>query len=146
MTTLSTSQQIIRFNTLLNKLGLQDMKRDIIAGATNGRTESTRAMTNDEINQLIERLNGANDMKVEYDDEKSQKKRRRILSICHQLPLHLGFTRWDGVKSKRVVDLDKLDSFLESRGKYKKGLQRHSNTELSHVIVQFEGMLKSYIK
>ncbi len=77
---------------------------------------------------------------------KGNNKRRRIMSICYQLPLVKGFTRFDDNTCKRVVNFEKLDEFLCGKHSiYKKPLNYHTPEELSKVIIQFENMLKGYI-
>lgn len=128
---------------MLSKLKLTGSKRDLIYSETEGRTEHTLEMTDRELWQLIERLKNM----TSNEFERGNRKRRRILAICHQLPPELGFTRWDEAKGKRVVDMKRLDSFLcGKKSIYKKSLNQHSPAELSRVIVQFENMLKGYLK
>ena len=138
-----TSDQIKKFNTLLSKCRVSDMKRDMIHAATNGRTDRTKEMSYKELNSVIEHLFTLQPKSKYYG---GNKKRRRILSICHQLPFHLGFTIWSDEKQRRVVDMKRLDEFLKEKGHYKKALNYHTPEELSGVIVQFENMLKTYLK
>ncbi len=139
-----TKKNIIRFNTMLGKLKLTDAKRDLIYGATGGRSEHTLDMTDKELLLLLETLK-----KMTPDSEfaRGNKKRRRILSICHQLPPEKGFTKWDETKGGRIVDMKHLDMFLcGQKSIYHKPLNHHTPAELSHVIVQFENILKGYLK
>lgn len=137
------TQQIIRLNALLGQLNITDMKRDLITQATGGRTDRTKLMTGYEIEALIVHLS---EKLPETGFRAANKKRRRVLSLCHQLPEHLGFTHWDETKQSRTVDMDRLNNWLLERGKYKKKLNHHAPLELSSVIVQFENMLKGYLK
>jgi hypothetical protein len=74
-------------------------------------------------------------------------KRRQILSICHQLPTDLMFTEFSPAKGKRVIDMYNLDQFLcGDKSIYKKPLNFHTPEELSKVIIQFENMLKGYLR
>jgi len=136
--------QIIQFNTLLGALKIKDMKRQLIAEATNGRTDHTKEMTADELQALNRHLQQKqNDLTYAA----GQKQRRRIMALCHQLPEHLGFTEIDSHSGERHINLQKLDDFLKGpKSIYKKRLKYHTPPELSRVIVQFENMLKGYLK
>lgn len=74
-------------------------------------------------------------------------KRKAILSLCYQLPSEMGLVGWDDVKQRQVVNMAKLNAFLcGPKSIYKKKLNYHTPEELSKVIVQFENMLKGYMK
>ena len=60
---------------------------------------------------------------------------------------HKGFTKWDEATEKRVVDFTRLDEILCGPSSiYKKKLNYHTSDQLSRIIVQFENMLKGYLK
>lgn len=81
------------------------------------------------------------------DFEAGQAKRRRIMSLCYQLPIDRGFTKFDTELRRRVVDMDRLNEFLQGKHSiFKKKLNYHTSPELSKVIIQFENMLKGYMK
>ncbi|MFK5855398.1 MAG: hypothetical protein QM503_04645 [Bacteroidota bacterium] len=119
------------------------MKRDIISEATDGRTNRTLQMSKSELALVIKNL-------YEQQNKTSFKagntKRRRILSLCHQLPPHLAFSYWSEPKQKRLVDMDMLNNWLVVKGPGSTKLNNHTPLELSKVIVQFENMLKGYLK
>lgn len=77
---------------------------------------------------------------------KGDKKRKRILSLCYQLPTSMDITQFNPHTGKRFVNMVLLDMWLVEKGPFKKPLNHHTVKELSHVIVQFENMLKSYLK
>jgi hypothetical protein len=137
-------KQVIRFNTLLNRLNLADMKRDLIAETTGGRTEHTLDMSRRELQQLIDRLAS---FQNNLSFREGNKKRRRIISLAYQLPPEMCLTRWDEKKGGLSIDMEALDAFLCGKHSiYKKRLNEHTSHELSRVIVQFENMLKSYLQ
>lgn len=137
--------EIIRFNTILHKLNLTDMKRDYIFEATQGRTSRTKEMYPEELRNLNRQLTSV--MQSHESFTAGNVKRKRILSICYQLPDRLGFTKFDHQDNKTIVDLERLNQFLTGpKSIYKKKLNYHTPEELSHVIVQFENMLKGYLK
>lgn len=74
-------------------------------------------------------------------------KRRLILSLCHQMPIERGFTKFNPATCRREVDFNRLNEFLTgSYSIYKKKLNYHTPEELSKVIIQFENILKGYLK
>jgi hypothetical protein len=77
---------------------------------------------------------------------KGDKKRKRILSLCHQLPVSMELTFLNPHTGKRFVNMVLLDMWLCEHGPFKKPLNNHTVKELSHVIVQFENILQSYLK
>jgi len=140
-----TKQQIKQFNTLLSKLEMSRLKRQIISFATDGRTDHTKQMSKTELDDVISNLYDIqNQGKTSF--KAGQRQRRRIIALVHQLPPKLLFTYWSEEKQKRLVDMDKLNNWLIEKGKYKKPLNDHTPAELSPVIVQFENMLKGYLK
>jgi hypothetical protein len=133
---------IIQFNTIITHLKITEMKRDLIFEGTNGRTDRTKKMTNTELKGVIA---GLNLMQSHSDFKAGNRKRRRILSLCHQFPPHLDFTYWDTEKECRMVNMERLNTWLVEKGKYNKKLNYHTPLELSKVIVQFENILKGYL-
>lgn len=140
-----TKEQIKQFNTLLSKLKMERLKRQIISHATDGRTDHTKQMSKTELDDVISDLYDIKDQgKTSF--KAGQRQRRRIIALVHQLPPKLMFTYWSEEKGKRLVDMDKLNNWLIEKGKYHKPLNDHTPAELSPVIVQFENMLKGYLK
>lgn len=73
-------------------------------------------------------------------------KRKRIMSLCYQLPESLGFVYLNTNEGKHSINMKRLDDWLTVKGPFNKPLNYHTQKELSHVIVQFENMLKGYLK
>lgn len=74
------------------------------------------------------------------------KQRKAIFSLCYQLPYKFGFTRFDEIQKRRIVDIDHLNEFLTGpHSIYKKKLNYHTPEELSKVIFQFQHLLNTYI-
>ncbi len=145
-----TISQMRRFYGQLRELGLdEEMKHELISQLSSGRTTSVKQLSFDEmremVNHLENRINSLNRQSYCCYMAGNQQ-RRRIMSICHQLPPELGFTRWDEKEGCRVVDMHHLNSFLTGpKSIFKKKLNYHTPSELSKVIVQFENMLSGYL-
>jgi len=143
-----TTNQIRRIYGILGRLGIRNMKEQMVMEASQGRTASIKELSHLEAVELIRHLSNleAEQNQAEGNADKANKQRRRILSICYQMPPEKGFVKYDASAGKHTVDLERLDKFLCSpRSIYKKPLQKHSTKELSRVIVQMEGMLKGYL-
>ena len=147
-----TKAEIRQIYGIMGRLGIRDMKDDIVLGASEGRTSSMRELTREEAVALAASLRShqaasLRSQSQDSDEHPGENKRRRILSICYQLPSHLGFTRYDAQKQRHVIDTVRLNGFLCSpKSIFKKPLNRHTSKELSKVITQFENMLKGYLK
>lgn len=141
-----TTGQNRRLHSLLQRRGLMEEKANLVLHYTDGRTEHSSELLYNEAIQIIRALDKDNiPASAIYKDGDSQ--RKRILSICYQLPVELGFTRWSMVRGKRMVDMDRLNRFLTGpKSIYKKELMSHTPRELTKVIVQFENMLNGYYK
>lgn len=157
-----TKHEIREIYAIMGNLGIREMKEDVVLGASDGRTSSMRELTRGEAVALAASLRShqaASALRASQSQaaaqaprraeslQQGENKRRRILSICYQLPSHLGFTRYDAQKQRHVIDTGRLNDFLcGPKSICKKPLNRHTPAELSKVIVQFESMLKGYLK
>lgn len=142
-----TNTQNKRLHALLQKRGLMEMKGDLVRQFTDQRTCHSSEMLIGEANEMIITLEKASDAVIRRPVPKGDAQRKRIISICYQLPEHLQFTRWSQTRGKRVVDMVRLNVFLKGpKSIFKKDLNSHTPAELSRVIVQFENMLYGYMQ
>lgn len=128
------SEQIIQFNTILTSLGLQDMKRDIIAGATDGRTDRTKKMSKIELAFLINSLNIS---QSQQDYKKGNKIRRSIMSMSYQLEIINSLMS----NEEKITEIEK---YIKSHPKTKalKSFVSLTVQELQKLHYQFEVFLK----
>ena len=129
---LITPDQLKRFHTLLTKLGLLNHKADMIGGATSGRTESSRNLTEVEAAQLIDQL-AALDRTDMQNDEKSEKMRRKMMAYAHDL-------NWTKInkEGKKVADGKLVDDWCIAHSYLKKKLNFYTYNELPKLVSQFE--------
>jgi len=140
-----TAGQNRRLHALLTQYDLMDNKEYIIECYTDGRTAHSSELEYNEAAQLIKNIGSGQMASMSYKAGDNQ--RRKILSICYQLPVELGFTVYDEKKGRRVVNMIRLNEFLNGpKSIFKKDLYRHDPKELSKVIVQFENILNGYLK
>lgn len=137
-----TLQRHRRLYKLLSATGNTECRHDLIRTFTDGRTGCSNDLSDLEIEELIhclERMAGerqpgrVTNSGIDYD---GQAQRRRILSCCYSI----GWTRFDHIKRKHVVDFEKLNGWMLTRGYLKKPMNDYTRTELQLLVKQFERM------
>ncbi len=130
---LRTLEQNKRYHTLLGELGITDkeQKEELVFSFTNERTIKSSRMEMQEMHALCNHLQG---MVYEMDD-RADKMRKKILSICHEM-------KWKDAAGK--VNWDMLNDWLNMYGYLHKGLDEYTEKELPKLVTQFEGCLRSY--
>ncbi len=131
MTTLS-KKKLIAVNTLLSKNKLMDDKKEIVLEYTNGRTDSSRQMHDNEAAQLIGYL-----QKITAPNLKEEKMKNKILSLAHEMG-------WELPNGK--VNIDRVNAWCTKYSPWHKELDKHSLKELPTLVTQFENVYKSFIK
>jgi len=121
--------RITVIQTLIGKLKLKDQKDGIIKSYTNQRTPSVAKMYLHEALELLSYLN---------TQTPAYKMKGKILAMAHELRWHLPGTR--------TVDMDHLNSWCKTFGRYKKALDDHTEEELPHLVTQYEAHYKSVLK
>ena len=132
-----------RLNSLLKKLNKQAYKIDYVVDVTNGRSQSSKDLTDQEYWQLIKVLE--NELVAHQsaeqpnpDFEKANRMRRKILSMCHEMGMHLpGTTK---------IDMAEVNKTCIAHSYLKKELNNYTNEELPKLVSQFELILKTYYK
>lgn len=118
---------------LLNKTGLTSQKAALVAGFTNGRSESTKDLTNDEARQMIRFLNDT----IGNQDISSNKMRRSIIAMAHEMGWHIPDT------SK--INMDSINNWCLKYSYLKKPLNSYTHAELPKLVTQFTGVYKSFL-
>ncbi len=114
------------FHGLLTSTGMAPQKATLVAAFTNGRSESSKDLNDYEAIELIKYLKG----QKPGTDDASQKMRRKMISLAHELHWH--------VPGTGKVDMERLNNWCRSPGKYKKELNAHNYTELVSLVSQFK--------
>ena len=123
-----TKHQIKMIHTLLNNHRLMKYKREIIASYTDGRTESSREMTREEAQYMINRLAA---------EAPLQRMRRKVFALAREMGMI-----WGETKEDNRMNAAKINRFLKSRGAVKKPLNKLKYEELQQVVSQFQSMAK----
>lgn len=125
----ATKPQLAKLHALLNNLGLIDQKAEIVYNLTDGRTESSRALTVDEARRLISNL-------AQYDPSE------RLKSLIFSLAYKAGIIYGDTTDDKKM-NAAKLNLFLKERGAVKLELNQMHYNDLVKVHRQFEAIVKN---
>lgn len=125
-------QQNKQLHTLLSANGLMAEKANIVLGFTDGRSESSRDLTDEEARELIDYL------QKEKPDDACNKMRRKIISLVYEM-------HWAKAGDWRAA-MAAIDKFcLSEKSLFKKALNSHSYGELVQVVSQFEILYKKYL-
>lgn len=124
-----TGKQLKILHYLLNNNKLMDYKRDLVMEFSKGRCESSKKLTEQEAQNLIDHLN-------ELDP--SDKMRKKIISICYQIGMIYG----DSAADKKMNQA-KVYAFIKKIGYLKKDFNSYSRSELTKLIYQVEQILVS---
>lgn len=113
-----------------------DKKALIVSGFTEGRTEHSSEMTQQEAFEMIDHLVKLKPQVIE--DDPDNRMRRKIISIAYEM-------KW-AKPGQWATALLGIDNFCKGEhGIYKKELQEHTHDELVKVVSQFGQLYKKYL-
>jgi len=122
---------------LLNKLGIDDEGRhEMIFAWTSGRTTSSRCLFDDELRNLIWKLENDFFFRTSIDpmlEAERRKKRSEILAIAQRCGIHDG------------TSFDRFNRFMLERSTLKKELHKYTLPELDALIRQFRALERNYL-
>ena len=135
-----TKNQLMAFNALIHRLGLVEHKAAMVAGATDGRTESSRELYSHEARDLILQLNHQQ-LRTDDNAEKMQKMRGKIMYYAHEM-------RWTKTNptGKTVADGKRIDEWMIKFSFDKKKLNAYKYAELPKLVSQFQQVYKAFLK
>ena len=108
---------------------LMPQKAAMVNGISCGRVESTRDLTNDEADALINHLKAL---------EPGHKMRRKIIRLAHEMHWHLPGTK--------KINMERINGWCQQFGYLHKALNEYTNDELPKLVTQFEqGPYKHYL-
>lgn len=129
-----TAHQNSIVHALLHSTGLMSQKKNIVGGISFGRTESTKDLTPDEVNSLIQYLQN----EAKSSDAAAQKMRRKIISIAHQLHWYLPGTQ--------KIDMAHINNWCIQYGHKHKKLNDYNVPELTILVTQFKEVFKDTLR
>lgn len=128
----STPKNFKKLMSLLTKTGLQGRRHAIVWQYSGERTESSKDLTTEEIDNII------NDLELHFKDlDKANEMRRKMIAIAHDM-------RWELADGS--ADIKRINNWCIEKGPYKKLLNSHSIKELGIVLGVFEKVYKDYMK
>lgn len=138
----STPKQRRQIMAIIYHLDIADMKEKLVLDYTYQRTTSLREMTFEEAMDMIKSMNAKQMTPDTYSKmQKSDRMRKRILSMCHQL----SWTYYDKNQKKQTVSFYKLDAWMMNYSYLHKLLNSYKDNELPRLVHQFEEMFLNYL-
>ncbi len=142
-------EQLIALNTVIHKKGLMQHKADMVEGATNGRTRSSKDLYFDEARELIMALNSYAEAKNKDDKGPMV---RKLFRMAHEI----GWIKKQSIVNSQQStagpliaeknDYSRVYGWVLKYGYLKKDLRRYAYKEMPKLLSQFEfGPYKSYI-
>lgn len=120
---------IIQFNSLLQALSLQEMKRELISQYSGGRTEHTKELKYSELRKLVEDLSQQQRAKSQAGySVKSM--RNKIFHYCHLMLWY--------VEGTEKLDYSRINQFCSVSSYLHKPLNDYNSSELPKLLWQFE--------
>ncbi|WP_437918426.1 hypothetical protein [Sphingobacterium sp. LRF_L2] len=133
-TTPSSAKQNAMIGYQINRLGLDtETKEELIYLYTDGRTTRIRDLHSNEASQVIQALTTGR----AYVVTKSQKMRRKILSMAHEMGWKL-----DNGK----IDMDSVNRWCIGYGYLSKPLDEYREHELPDLVTAFTKMYLKHLK
>lgn len=116
---------------LLNDLNLMDVKPELVASFSGKDSSSSKDLLYVEADHLIRYLErqSSGTLPTPEEEEASDKMRRKILSIAHEMQWKL-----EGGK----VDIARVNAWCQTKGFGKKVLNDYSHDELTKLVSQFK--------
>lgn len=118
---------------MINKLGLQNAKEELVYSFSDQRTTSRAELSFDEAKALIAHLK-----RQDPEEKKAEVMRRKIIAYCHQMKRYKPGTA--------QVDMKWLDGWCVKFGYLHKKLDQYRYSELPALLTQFESVYASFLK
>lgn len=135
MSTETRTKNMRAFHATLNQLGLMDDKRYLIERMTNGRTNSARELTDQELCDMVAHLNSKQPYNEPYKLP-GDKMRKAIISMAHEM----------GWRLAGKADMQRINNWCVAKGKYHKKLNDHNMQELTELVSQFQIVYQKHLK
>ncbi|MGN6604543.1 MAG: hypothetical protein ACTHK8_18940 [Ginsengibacter sp.] len=126
-------QQNKTLYALLNATGLLEQKANIVLSFTEGKSESSKDLTDAQANDMIAYLR----RQQQAQEEPANKMRRRILSMAHEMHWYL--------PGARKLDMEHINDWCKKFGYLHKELNQYSYKELPKLVTQFSAVYNDYL-
>lgn len=130
-----TSSQNRTIHMLLTQTGLATQKANIVFGATGGRSDSSRDLSDAEVRDLISYLRSLPNREA----DKADKMRKKILSMAHEMGWHIL------THGKYHIDMIRVNAWMQKFSYLHKPLDFYKYNELPRLVTQFEAVYKTFL-
>ena len=124
-----------QLHTLLSASGLMNEKANLVLGFSDGKSESSKGLTDSEAREMISYL------QKQKNDEKNapteNKMRRKMISMAHEMHWRL--------TGAQKVDMLRLNGWCIHYGYLHKKLNDYTYIELPKLVTQFTRVCKDYL-
>jgi hypothetical protein len=148
-----------QLHALINQTSMQQAKPYLVESFTNGRTSSTKDMTQYEAIELVRHLKAmlANKQQpntspkpmaqaikaaIKPDAERANNMRKKIIALAHQM----GWSAYHPVSGRKVADMAHINEWCTKYGYLHKPLNDYTLAELPKLVTQFDNLYKSFLK
>ena len=123
-----------RFHLLLTQANKKQHKAALVFSFTNGRSESSKDMTDQEAKELIHYLENINTA-----DDPADRMRKKIISMAREMGWELR------TATEKVADMHRIKNWVMKYGCLKKPLNDYNLTELPRLVTQFEQVYRDFL-
>lgn len=128
------NRQNALLHSLLSSTGLTARKKELVISFTDGRAESSKELSQEEANELIQYLKR---FTVETEAEKADKMRKKIISMAHQM-------EWKLPNGK--ADMSRINNWCVKYSYLHLTLNNYSYSALPKLLTQFESIYYSFLQ
>lgn len=138
----ATSKQLQYIHAALHRKGLLQHKAEMVSSYTNGRSESSKDMTMEEANEMLQALNGH-----QPDEEKKDKMIKHLIAMAHEIGwiTEQAVVNGQGEVGKKK-DYSRLHAWVEKYGYLKKKLNQYKFHELPTLVTAFKNVYQGWLK
>ena len=126
-----------RMMALFTKTGKQGFRHSYIWRVSGGRTESSKQLYEREIDVLIAELQ--EDFK---SSDRADVMRKKLISMAREIGYEIQHPLNTG---QRIADMERINNWCISHGKFNKKLNQHNWEELQMLISQFHAYYLKYL-
>jgi phage gp16-like protein len=136
-----TKAQIVRLQVLRRELNMSDdLYRDMLMSATDGRTNSSTQLTQKEAFEIIDQLSKL----TSKEPDPADKMRKKIISMAHSIGWVTPVATANGPVVK--ADIVRINAWCQKSGYLHKKLNQYTYAELPKLVSQFQEVYNSYQK
>lgn len=133
-----------RFFATLTKYNLTDERGDLIEQFTEGRTRSSKQLTDGEARQIIYKLTEGEKKPLPKRNEKADKQRKKIIAELCKAKIKTKEEEYYFLNVGGKPNMPLIYKFILEKGYLKKGLNDYTENELPKLVTQIGKIRKHY--